>query len=77
MSWLQTIGPAVLYHGMFDFVCFGASAWEGNVGLEPTRVLFGSCLGLVGTAMWQTSREWRGLEERDHMMEASKNEKEK
>jgi hypothetical protein len=27
--------------------------------------------------MWPTSREWRGLEEGDRMMEASKNEKEK
>ncbi|PMD28637.1 hypothetical protein NA56DRAFT_560095 [Hyaloscypha hepaticicola] len=83
LSWLQIISPAVLYHGTFDFVCFGASAWEGNVGwihptgLGPTSVLFGSCLGLVGTAMWQTSREWRGLEERDSMMEASKGQKEK
>ena len=83
LSFLQIIGPAVLYHGTFHFVCFGVSAWEGNVGwihptgLGPTSVLFGSCLGLVGTAMWQTSREWRGLEKRDRMMKASKNQKEK
>jgi hypothetical protein len=83
LSWLQVIGPAVLYHGTSDFVCFGTSAWEGNVGwihptgLGPTSVLFGSYLGLLGAAMWQTSREWRVLEEKDRMMAASKNEKEK
>jgi hypothetical protein len=31
----------------------------------------------VGTAMWQTSREWRGLKKRDRMMKDWKNQKEK
>jgi RsiW-degrading membrane proteinase PrsW (M82 family) len=79
----EVLGPAALYHGAFDFVCFGASSWEGSVGwTHPTgagvtSVMFGGCLGLVGAAMWQTRREWRGLEERDRVIEASKDEGEK
>jgi PrsW family intramembrane metalloprotease len=71
LSWFEVVGPAALYHGAFDFACFGASAWEGNVGwVHPSRpgitsVMFGACLGFVGTAIWQTRREWSDLEERD------------
>ncbi|KAH8771571.1 hypothetical protein F5882DRAFT_520974 [Hyaloscypha sp. PMI_1271] len=73
LGWWEVIGPAALYHGAFDFVCFSASSWEGNVGwihptgLGVTSVMFGSCLSLVASAMWQTRREWKGLEDRDQV----------
>jgi hypothetical protein len=73
LSWWEVVGPAALYHGAFDFVCFSTSSWEGNVGwihptgLGVTSVMFGSCLGLVASAMWQTRREWTGLEDRDRV----------
>ncbi|PMD42996.1 hypothetical protein L207DRAFT_509573 [Hyaloscypha variabilis F] len=75
LSWWEVIGPAALYHGAFDFLCFSVSAWEGNVGwihptsLGATSVMFGSYLGLVASAMWQTRTEWKGLEERDQVRE--------
>ncbi|KAE9374133.1 hypothetical protein N431DRAFT_437644 [Stipitochalara longipes BDJ] len=77
LSWWEVIGPAALYHGAFDYVCFSASAWDGNVGwihptdLGVTSVMFGSCLSLVASAMWQTRREWRVLEKRDRARNAT------
>jgi RsiW-degrading membrane proteinase PrsW (M82 family) len=73
LGWWEVIGPAALYHGAFDFVCFSASSWEGNVGwIHPTgfgvtSVMFGSCLSLVASAIWQTRMEWKGLEDRDRV----------
>ncbi|KAJ3112025.1 hypothetical protein HK100_002473 [Physocladia obscura] len=67
-GWLGVIWPAVLFHGTFNFVCFGASALEGNVGwVHPksfgvTAGLIGICTGIVSSAAWLAKREWNSLE---------------
>jgi hypothetical protein len=78
LSWLSVVGPAVILHGAADFVCFGASALEGNVGwIHPTGIpittaMFGLYTSLFGTAAWQARREWKGLVNRDRLRETSK-----
>ncbi|KUJ07639.1 uncharacterized protein LY89DRAFT_631235 [Mollisia scopiformis] len=62
------IWPAVMFHGLWDFVAVSASALEGNVGwIHPkgtglTVGLIGMAIGMVGTILWQIKKEWKVLE---------------
>lgn len=73
MSWWQIMWPAVLFHGTCDFMVFSFSAWEGNVGFIHPKdwgtsvVMIAAYLGVTGSAVWCTRREWRLLDEEDQL----------
>jgi RsiW-degrading membrane proteinase PrsW (M82 family) len=77
LSWWSVVGPAVIYHGTFNFVAMAASALEGNVGwihptgLRITAAMFGLATGIVATAVWQVRREWKALDDRDCVIRSS------
>lgn len=77
LSWWSVVGPAVTYHGTFNFVAMAASALEGNVGwihptgLRITATMLGLATGLVVTAVWQVRREWKALDDRDRVIRSS------
>jgi RsiW-degrading membrane proteinase PrsW (M82 family) len=71
MSWLSVTGPAIVFHGAFNFVAISASALEGNVGwIHPTgtwntTAMIGLTTALMATSAWKVGREWKALEDRD------------
>ncbi|PGH11156.1 hypothetical protein AJ80_07258 [Polytolypa hystricis UAMH7299] len=71
MSWWAVTGPAILFHGAFNFVAISFSVLEGNVGwIHPTGVgntvsMVGIAASLVGAAAWMVRGEWKALNERD------------
>jgi hypothetical protein len=71
MSLISVVGPAVFFHGAFNFVAMSASALEGNVGwIHPTgtwntTAMIGLTTALMATSAWKVRREWKALEYRD------------
>jgi len=80
LSWWGVVGPAVLYHGTFDYVALSASALEGNVGwIHPSGLrimapMLGLCIGLVASSVWQVRQEWNEIEDRDRIIRSSEDE---
>ena len=51
----EVLGPAVLYHGTFDFGVFVVSAMDGNVGwIHPTKPVSLALLAVVAIGIWAT-----------------------
>lgn len=71
MSLGSVIAPAVLCHGIADFVALSASALGGNVGwIHPQDVpgtvsLLSAGVAFLGTELWLVRRWWRQLDERN------------
>lgn len=75
LGWWGVVGPAVLWHGTYDFFAFSFSALEGNVGwIHPTGVwrvaaMVSGAFAMVATVGWRVRSEWRALDERDRRRE--------
>jgi RsiW-degrading membrane proteinase PrsW (M82 family) len=73
LSWWGVVGPAVMFHGMFNFVAISGSAVEGNVGwIHPSNLRIvlpglGVMVGMVATLVGRVRREWVGIEDLDQM----------
>ena len=71
LSWLEVVGPAILFHGTYDFVAFAFSASDGNVGwihpagVKKTVAILSMAFGLIGTALWRVREEWKTIESYD------------
>lgn len=65
MKTWKLLYPSVLYHGLFDFLMFGVSAIDGNVGWihpkDPSRVLLLLILALsmLATLAWHVRSSLR------------------
>lgn len=46
---LSIVGPSIFFHGLFDFVLFGYSAWSGHVGWVHPEDVTGIAVLLVAT----------------------------
>lgn len=63
----QVLAPAVAYHGTWNFLLFSVSAWNGNIGwMHPTDIgsivfAVSSVIGLQAKAMWEVSKQIKGL----------------
>jgi RsiW-degrading membrane proteinase PrsW (M82 family) len=68
------VGPAVLFHGTYNFAVMSASALEGNVGwIHPNGVrnsvlVLGLVSEMIGLAVQKVRHEWRKVQkyEDDH-----------
>lgn len=49
LSLLSIVGPSIFFHGLFDFVLFGYSAWHGHIGWVHPEDLTGIAILLVAT----------------------------
>jgi hypothetical protein len=74
LSWLGVVGPAVMFHRMFNFLAVSGSMVEGNVGwIHPSNLRIvvpglGVMVGIVATLVGQVRLEWKGIEDPDQMM---------
>ncbi|KAL1851655.1 hypothetical protein Daus18300_012464 [Diaporthe australafricana] len=64
---LSAVAPSVVYHGLFDLVLFGASAWVGGhvgwvhpVGTRAVVGTLGLCVCVQGVLYAHTLRAWLG-----------------
>jgi RsiW-degrading membrane proteinase PrsW (M82 family) len=63
LGFLGPIGPAVLIHGLFDFIAFGACALDGNVGwIHPTgfwkvTTLYGLATSMFMGTAWLVKQQ--------------------
>ncbi|RHZ67351.1 uncharacterized protein CDV56_108983 [Aspergillus thermomutatus] len=66
------IGPAVYFHGTYNFAVMSASAMEGNVGwihpkgLRNSVLVLGLVSGIIGLAVQKVKREWKKVKKYEH-----------
>ncbi|GFF72115.1 hypothetical protein IFM61392_02665 [Aspergillus lentulus] len=64
----EVIGPAVLFHGTYNFALMSVSAMEGNVGwihpngLRNSVLVLGLVSGMIGLAVRKVKQEWRKVQ---------------
>ncbi|KEY79850.1 integral membrane protein [Aspergillus fumigatus] len=65
------IGPAVLFHGTYNFALMSVSVMEGNVGwihpngLRNTALALGLVSGMIGLAVRKAKQEWRKVQKHE------------
>lgn len=76
LSWglfraVGVIGPAVLFHGTYNFALMSVSVMEGNVGwihpngLRNTALALGLVSGMIGLAVRKAKQEWRKVQKHE------------